>query len=265
MLYHSRDRGNPKSAYPVTYSEEILERKLHLPHAPVGGRNAAEVNAAEAGIRQIPDRMIQRVKRFPTELQLVTLFRHAEDFVRREVETEPGRADDCVPACIAELINRLESVRSRVEPFLGSWIGQRFALAGRVRTIVPDVCIRAVHARGRVYRESGAPGHDGTELPSAGDSVHETVLDIHLPTFTQGQIVESRHHQAMAIIEGRQSTVAKHASAVLRKKSVAVGSANSAGSIDGLRPGVRHQSGHPIRVALGQLRSQGVVVTAAAV
>src|SRR5260221_5603175 len=69
----------------------------------------------------------------------------------------------------------------------------------------------------------------------------------------------------MALVECRQSALAALAVAILREERVAIGGSDSAGSINGLRPGVGHQRGNSIGVALRQLRSHRVVVTVAAV
>src|SRR5713226_8037039 len=65
----------------------------------------------------------------------------------------------------------------------------------------------------------------------------------------------------MAIVECRQPAFAPLAVAVLREERVAVGGPDSAGFIDGLRPGVGHQRGKPMGEALRQLRAHRVVVT----
>src|SRR5260370_13596737 len=69
----------------------------------------------------------------------------------------------------------------------------------------------------------------------------------------------------MANVEGRQASFAALACAVLRKKGIAIFGTNAAGFIDGLRPCIRHESGKTVGVALGQLRTQRVVVTVSTV
>src|SRR6266852_3049461 len=77
--------------------KNILQSELHLPHGPVGGRDAPEIGTRQRSIWQTPHRMIQDVERFPTELKLVT-FLDAEILVRGEIKAEPRGAWNGVPA-----------------------------------------------------------------------------------------------------------------------------------------------------------------------
>src|SRR5882724_10075972 len=125
--------------YHKVLSKYVLQRELHLPHTPRNRSNLAESRAGESIVRQSPCRVIHDVKRFHTDLQLMTFFGHAEDFVRGEIPVQPGRTDDCVPACVAELINGLQDERRCVEPPLRSWISKGLALTAGVRTVIPNV------------------------------------------------------------------------------------------------------------------------------
>ena len=140
--------------------EDVLERNLHLAHAAVGGSDAAEIGAAERSVRQSPNRMIQDVERFGTELQFVALF-DAEVFVGGEISVEVSGTEHRVASGIAEIIDRLQSEGRGVEPLVRGWGRQGNALARGVRTVIGDVGIGAVDAGGGIDRESGSPGHDG--------------------------------------------------------------------------------------------------------
>src|SRR5882757_6809905 len=111
-----------------------------------------------------------------------------EVLVSGEVPIKASRPDDRVPADIAKGIERLQLKRGGVEPFRRSRIVQGLADAGRVRAVNTDVRIGPVDAVSRVYRESGSPGNDGTELPVTQHSIHEFVLNVELPALTRRQI-----------------------------------------------------------------------------
>ena len=147
---------------------------------------------------------------------------------------------------LPKLIDRLQGERRGVEPLVRGRSCQGDALAGGVRTVVGDVGIGAVHAGGRIDRESGSPGHDGAQLPAAHHGIQEPIADVQLPPLAERQIVQSRDDQAMAIVEGRKPALAALAVAVLPEQRVAVGSADSAGLIDGFRPGVGNQGGDTV-------------------
>src|SRR6266576_139022 len=97
------------------------------------------------------------------------------------------------------------------------------ALAGRVRTVNPDICIGAIGSGRGVDRESGAPCHDGAKLPSAHGAIREAIADVDAPALTDRQIVQSGHYQAMAIVECRKPSLAALAIAVLPEERVAIG------------------------------------------
>src|SRR6185369_14971965 len=97
--------------------ENVFERELHLAHAAVGGSDAAEVGAAERRVRQSPNRMIQDVERFGTELQFVALF-DAEVLVGGEIPVEAPGTEDRVAPGIAEIIDRMQSKGRGVEPLV---------------------------------------------------------------------------------------------------------------------------------------------------
>src|ERR1700730_72567 len=151
--------------------EKVFERELHLPHAPAGRSNAPEGGARESCNRQTPHRVIQGIVRFGAEFQPMTFLRDSEILVQRKVEAESGWTNNRIPARIAELVNRLQDKRPRVEPSLGSGMIHAFALASSVRTFIADICVSAVHPGKRVYREPGSPGCNASHLPSAGDSI----------------------------------------------------------------------------------------------
>src|SRR5215472_9738036 len=258
--------GPQLHAYPVSRQalEDVLERELHLSHAPVRRSNASIVGAGDSRIRQPPRRVIQEVERLPTELQLVA-FLDAKILVRGEVPVEAARTQHRIPARIAELVDRLQDKCPGVEPLVRGRMFESNGLAGRVGTVIGDVGVGAIHAVSRVDRKTGSPCDDRTELPATRDAVQEAVPDDQLPAFADRQIVQARHHQAMTIVECRKPPLASLTVTILPEQSVAVGSANAAGLVDGLRPRVRHQRGHAMREALGQLRSHRVVVPVAAV
>ena len=169
--------------------EKVFERELHLPHAPVGRSNAPEVDARESCARQTPHRVIQEVVCFGAEFHSVTFLGDSEVFVQGKVEAESGWTHNRIPARIAELVNRLQDKRPGIEPSLGSRMIQPYALAGRVGTIIADVRVSAVDAVKRIYREAGSPSGNTSHLPSARDVIEDAVPNIHLPSFTEGQIV----------------------------------------------------------------------------
>src|SRR6476660_3855009 len=161
--------------------ENVFERELHLAHAAVSGSDAAEVGAAERRVRQPPNRVIQDVERFGTELQFVALF-DAEVLVGGEIPVKAPGAKDRVASGISEVIDRLQGEGGGVEPLVRGWGRQGNALARGVRTVIGDVGIGAVDAGGRIDRESGSPGHDGSQLPAAHHGIQESIAGIELPT-----------------------------------------------------------------------------------
>src|SRR6266850_1197653 len=163
--------------------EKVLERELHLPHAPIGGSNAPEVDARESCVRQTPHRVIQEVVCFGAEFQPMTFLGDPEILVQGKVEAESGWTQNRIAARVAELVNRLQDKRASVEPSLSSRMIHAFALAGRVRTVIADIRVGAVHAGKRVYREPGSPGRNASHLPSAGYGIQDAVPDIHPPPF----------------------------------------------------------------------------------
>ena len=115
----------------------------------------------------------------------MALLRHPESLLQSAVYAEPGRAENRVPARIAELINRLQDKRRRIEPSLRRCMIHALALARRVGTVISDVRIGAVYAGSRVDRESGAPSGNTAELPSAGDRIEDVAFEFHLSAFTR--------------------------------------------------------------------------------
>jgi len=133
--------------------------------------------------------VIQDVVTFGAEFQPMTFLRDSEVLVQSKVEAESGWTHNRVPSRIPELINRLQHKCRSVEPLFGSRMIQSCALAGRIRTVIADIRISAVHAGKRIYREAGSPSGNTSHLPSARDVIEDAVPDIHLPSFTEGQIV----------------------------------------------------------------------------
>src|SRR6266550_8116015 len=132
----------------------------------------------------------------------MTFLRDSEVLVQRKVKTESGWTHNRIPARVAELVYRLQDKRRGVEPLLRSRCIQSCALAGRVRTVISDIRVSAIHASRRIYREPSSPGCNASHLPSPRNGIKDAVPDIHPATLTEGQIVQSRYHQAMAIVEG---------------------------------------------------------------
>jgi len=145
-----------------------------------------------------PTRVIQEVVCFGAEFQPMTFLGDPEILVQGKVEAESGWTQNRIPAGVAELVNRLQDKRASVEPSLSSRMIHAFALAGRVRTVIADIRVSAVTpANGLPGTRS--PGGNASHLPSAGDSIQDAVPDIHPPPFTEGQVVQSRYHQAMRL------------------------------------------------------------------
>src|SRR5258708_28561601 len=81
----------------TSHLENVFERELHLPHAAVGRSDTTEIGAAERSVRQSPNRVIQDVERFGTELQFVALF-DAEVLVGGEIPVKaPAPQDRLTP------------------------------------------------------------------------------------------------------------------------------------------------------------------------
>src|SRR5258707_5620299 len=87
--------------------ENVLQRKLQLPHAHGSRTDTAETRASQTGVRKSPNRVIEQVVRLPAELHLVPFFRHAEVLLQVGIEDETGRTDNRIPPCGAQLVQRL--------------------------------------------------------------------------------------------------------------------------------------------------------------
>ncbi len=192
-------------------------------------------------------------------------FSDAEVLVSGEIPVEPSGTENRIPSRIAEGIERLEYEGRGVEPSVCGGVIQGDASTGRVRPVIRDIRIGAIDTGRGVHRESGSPCHDGTKLPSAHHSIQKSIADVDASALAERQIVQSRRHQAVAIVKRRESALAALTVSVLPEERVAIGGTDTAGLIDGLRPGVGHQSGNAVGEALGQFRAHGVVVPVAAV
>src|SRR4051812_36465271 len=160
--------------------------------------------------------MVQKIKRLPPELQVVVaLPAQTKLLMGGEVHEESRRPDNAVARRVAEVIERLQGKGCRVEPRRGGAIVERLADAGGVWTIDVDVGVGAVHPGARIDGKAAPPGDDRADLPSAGHSVTDRVVDVPGSTVSHRDVIKTGDHQPLAIVERGVTVLAAHAVPVL--------------------------------------------------
>src|SRR5690242_8499886 len=146
--------------------------------------------------------MVDRVKGLKPELYRLP-FREVEALVRRKVPIQQPGSNQSVSTDITEAAERLLDEGIDVKEMLrGLAIARKHRIdAGRVGPVEAAAGVCLIRTGGNRYRETRLVNDDRSRLPAADQRVQEGILDIHLATLADRQIVQYGIHQPVCGVE----------------------------------------------------------------